>query len=440
MAVVLRVGSALYQGNIVEPLPGIHDQVSYDALAKRLLGGHGFSFEQDHWPLTRAGEPTAHWSYLYTLYLSVIYALGGGPILARLIQAIIAGILHPWLAWRLGYRLGGSPVGWMSAALSAVYIYFFYYAGSLMTETFYIIAILWTMDCALRLDEVNEQKKDRITSSQPEWRLWLELGLAIGVTVLLRQVFLLFVPVLFLWLWWNRGQRVWYFQILPLLSGSLLTVIVVLALVAPWTIRNYRVFNALVPLNTNSGYAFFWGNHPIYGTNFVGILPSDGPSYQDLIPAELRHLNEAELDRALLKEGIQFVLDDPERYILLSISRTREYFKFWPSPESGLISNIARVGSFGLLLPLILFGLVMMGHRAIQSSNTHTPRQRATIVLFLLFATAYTALHLLTWALIRYRLPVDAILLLFAAAGSVALAKRARGLQNQTANALGKLA
>jgi hypothetical protein len=36
-----------------------------------------------------------------------------------------------------------------------------------------------------------------------------------------------------------------------------------------------------------------------------------------------------------------------------------------------------------------------------------------TSILYL-FLVTYTGIHLLTWALIRYRLPVDAILILFA--------------------------
>jgi len=34
--------------------------------------------------------------------------------------------------------------------------------------------------------------------------------------------------------------------------------------------------------------------------------------------------------------------------------------------------------------------------------------------LLVLFVTVYTGIHLLSWALIRYRLPVDAVLLVFA--------------------------
>jgi hypothetical protein len=36
----------------------------------------------------------------------------------------------------------------------------------------------------------------------------------------------------------------------------------------------------------------------------------------------------------------------------------------------------------------------------------------------------YTLLHILTWAMIRYRLPVDAVLVIFAALALVNLARR----------------
>lgn len=191
-----------------------------------------------------------------------------------------------------------------------------------------------------------------------------------------------------------------------------MTSLIVALLIAPWTIRNYLAFNQFVPLNTNSGYAFYWGNHPIYGTSFVGILPADGPSYQELIPVELRDLDEARLDKALLRRGIEIVTADPVRYIRLSLSRSREYFKFWPSLDSSTTSNFARVGSFGLVLPFIIYGFWLTGHRLLHGH--YDQKQRQGIFLLILFILFYTVIHLLTWALVRYRLPVDAVLLLFA--------------------------
>ena len=196
VSVGLRIASALFQGNAIDTLPGVWDQVSYDGLARRLLDGHGFSFSEAWWPATRANEPTAHWSYLYTLFLTGIYAVTGAqPLVARLLQAVLVGILHPWLAWRLGKRIFGPSAGILAALFSAIYIYFFYYGGALVTETMYITALLWIFDVALRL-------YDRPFESP--WR-WMELGLAIGVAALLRQLVLLYVPFLFLWLWWRTG-------------------------------------------------------------------------------------------------------------------------------------------------------------------------------------------------------------------------------------------
>jgi hypothetical protein len=192
-------------------------------------------------------------------------------------------------------------------------------------------------------------------------------------------------------------------------------------MVAPWTIRNYRAFNTFVLLNTNSGFAFYWGNHPIYGTHFVPLLSTP---YQALIPEYLLGLNEGELDRALLREGIQIVLDDPARYALLSISRITEYIKFWPTRDSEPISNISRVCSFGIFLPFMLYGLLISYSRL---RKPGFPGQRAKILIVFIFIAVYASIHFLSWTLIRYRLPIDALLVIFAALAIESLT-RSKGL------------
>jgi 4-amino-4-deoxy-L-arabinose transferase-like glycosyltransferase len=405
IAILLRVGAALVLGNQVVDVPGTFDQISYDMLARRVLGGHGFTVPEFWWPATQAGEPTAHWSYVYTLFLAGVYTIFGYyPLIPRLIQAVLAGVLMPWLVYRLGRRHFNRQVSLAAAGLTAVYIYFIYYAGSLVTETFYIIAILWTLEVASQLGESPSPSTN--TQYHNRW-LWFWLGLALATTVLLRQVFLLFIPVLFAWLLW-RSLRHQARPLLPMLGTLAAATAILIAAILPWTWRNYRAFHSFVLLNTNAGFAFFWGNHPIHGYNFISILPADGPSYQDLIPPELGHLNEAELDRALLKQSLEFVRADPVRYAILSLSRIKDYFKFWPASDSGMISNVSRVFSFGILLPFMVYGLIY-GLRRYTSS---------TLILYL-FIAAYTGIHLLSWTLIRYRLPVDAILLLFAGAALV---------------------
>lgn len=399
LGLIGRIGAALFFGNEVVELPGTFDQISYHNLALRLVNGHGFTFDQLWWPMTPAGEPTAHWSYLYTLYLAGVYRLVGPvPVAARLLQVLIVGILQPYLVYLIGRHVFNETIGLIGAALTVVYSYFVYYSATLMTEPFYITAILAGLYFTIRLAEA-ENSKD-------QFKLALGLGLVFGTAILLRQLFMLLVPVCLLWLIWVRYRQFGQISIKPVLISC----VVIVMMILPFTAFNYMRFGRFVLLNTNAGYAYFWSNHPIYGTQFEPLLPAEKGSYVDLIPEELRYLDEAALDQELLRRGIAQVINDPIRYIRLSLSRIPIYFMFWPSQDSSTISNFARVSSFGIMWPFMVFGLFYAFFRRSNSQVTSSP-----IFLLLLFTVAYTVIHLLSWSLIRYRLPVDAVLLIFAA-------------------------
>jgi 4-amino-4-deoxy-L-arabinose transferase-like glycosyltransferase len=410
LSVLVRLAAALVLGNQVVDLPGTSDQLSYHNLALRVIDGHGFTFGVDWWPLTKANTPTAHWSYLYTFYLIVSYKLfGANPIVPRVIQAILVGLLQPSLAYLLGKAIFERRAGLVAAALTAGYAYFIYYAGALMTEPFYITAILGAMYLAMRYSQA--VMSDTATPRNLGLKWAALLGLTLGAVILLRQLFMLIVPFIFLWLWFiggkkELGRRFW---------GLALAGLIIIGMIVPFTAYNYNRFHRLVLLNTNSGYAFFWGNHPIYGTHFIPILTPEiaGGSYINLIPADLQNagLDEAALDQELLKLGMGFVTADPGRYVLLSLSRIPAYFMFWPSADSGLVSNVARVASFGIMWPFMLYGVIcFIGQRR----QTWLEKLRSPASLMLLVSLLYTGMHLLTWALVRYRLPVDAMLLIFA--------------------------
>jgi len=420
LSVFLRLAVAVTMGEEVVELPGIFDQISYHNLALRVLDGHGFSFGELWWPITPAGAPTAHWSFLYTLYLVLVYALfGPHPLMARILQAIIVGVLHPYITYRIGEKMFGKNIGLVAAGITTIYIYYIYYGAALMSEPFYITAILFSLFFSMQLADS--------TNKQQDMKLGIALGITLGITVLLRQVFLLFIPFLFLWIWFTRFRRSLSPSTtlrtgLPAVSTVLSLVLVVL-FILPISFYNQSRFGRFVLLNTNSGYAFFWGNHPIYGTQFIPILPTG--TYQELIPEEVRHLDEAALDQELLGRGLQFVADDPGRYVLLSLSRIPAYFMFWPSSQSSTLSNISRVGSFGIMLPFMLYGLILGIRRFIAEKGKWVLRLLSSPEgLLIVFGVIYAGVHLLTWALIRYRLPVDAVLIPFAGLALFDVAQR----------------
>jgi 4-amino-4-deoxy-L-arabinose transferase-like glycosyltransferase len=257
-----------------------------------------------------------------------------------------------------------------------------------MTETFFIVLVLLTLYLSIELKE------------NPTPMRWVGLGLSLGLAALLRQTVLLFAPFLLIWLFLelrNRNIRWWYFALPP---------VIIFLLVIPWTLRNYLVYREFLLLNSNAGYALFASNNPNLGTdwrNDVVVVP---------VPKELAGQNEAELDRALTKNGIEFILADPNRYLRLSLDKTLEYFWFWPSSESSRLSNLVRVLSFGLYLPFMLLGLCLS-----------FSRWRSFMVLYL-FMFIHSAIHLLSWPAPRYRLPVDAVLMVFAGLAVLELARQ----------------
>ena len=333
-AILIRIVAAFLMGDEVSVLPGTHDQVSYDALARSLLAGRGYSFTQSWYPFTPANTPTAHWSFIYPLYLAGVYAITGyHPLAARLLQAILGGALTCLLVYLIGRRVAGEATGLIGAALAAVYGYFIYYNAALMTETFFIVLVLLSLYLALELKE------------NPRPVLWIGLGFSLGLAALLRQSFLIFVPFLLLWLFIalrSRKVRPWHFA---------LPVVIIVLLIAPWTIRNYTVYRAFLVLNSNAGYALYASNNPNLGTdwrNDLVVVP---------VPEELAGRLEAELDRALTRKALEIIRADPARYLLLNLDKMLEYFRFWPSADSSRISNVNRVLSFGLYLPFMVFGI-----------------------------------------------------------------------------------
>jgi hypothetical protein len=436
-SVLVRVGVAFYLGDVVDAPPLLTDQRSYHALAVRLLEGRGYSFEENWYPFTPADTPTAHWSFLYPLFVAAVYAVFGvHPLAARVAQAVVGGVLLPWMVYRLARTaLGPSPVlsflspvkrertpggegsllPLIAAAIAAVYGYFILHAATLMTETFYIAALLWSLEEGLKLGKRLRRRRD-VPIVLP-----LRLGLSLGLAALLRQSILPWVPALFLWLLWRAWQgsrtsgtrRQWDVTALERLNvGTLLVAgFVLVACIAPFTIRNYLVYDQFLLLNSNTGYAMYSAQHPMHGTNFREFDAAPLPEGSWGRP-------EPELDRDLMRQGIQFVLDDPGRYLLLSLSRLRAFFEFWPTPDTTLLHNVGRTGSFGLLLPFILYGLYLSVHRQptpITPPGESSGLDTADFGLLYLFIVFYTLLHILTWAMVRYRLPVDAVLLPFAA-------------------------
>jgi len=424
LAILLRVGVAFYLGDTTPPGK---DETSYSLLAARLAGGHGYSFAGGHYPFTPPETPTAHWSFLYTALMAAVYAgAGAHPLVVRLVQAVLTGLLMPWLTWRLARRALPAPPPMtftilnsqfsihnspplLAALLAAVYAYFILYGAMTQTEGLFLLAVVWSLERALA---VQERLRDWEIGRLGDWRVWgavVTLGGSVAVATLLRQSILPWVAVMLAWLLAADGVAQGRVRGRTLAALAVVAAILVAA-VLPFTLRNYRVYGELLLLNSNAGYAMYSAQHPLHGVSFDAYAAAPLPG--DLTPPPA---NEAQWDRALMARGVQFVLEDPGRYLLLSASRAVDYFEFWPKASSSLIFNVGRLASFTLLLPFMVYGVWVIGRGT--RDKVRSTRLFSPPAFLLLFVVVYSLLHIFTWAMPRYRLPVDAVLLIFAAAG-----------------------
>ncbi len=209
------------------------------------------------------------------------------------------------------------------------------------------------------------------------------------MAALLRQSILPWAVVLFAWLAWGTLWPLGRTAGRPLMA-LVVAGLVMMACIVPFTLRNALVYGDFLLLNSNAGYAMYSAQHPLHGTSFQAYAAAPLPTDVDPLPQ-----NEAQWDRVLMARGIQFVLDDPGRYALLSLSRAVDYLEFWPKAESSLLFNVGRVLSFGWLLPLSIAGVWLVVRGEGRGARGEGRRLASPTTLLLLFvAYVQLAAHL----------------------------------------------
>lgn len=378
-ALVIRFAASLYLGDVVTALSGAHDELTYSTLGERFATGHGLTFPKPWYPWIQPNAPQSYFSASMSLYLAAVYAIfGDHPLIARLINSVLSALLVVAI-YLLARRVFGQRTAVLSGVVAALYAYLVFYGVTLVTETPFMLAIVTSLLLSYQLVDA------------PSKRNWYFLGAALAVSVLFRMAVIFFVPILLIWILLHQRRQA---------RMILIPIAMIVLSVLPFTARNYVLWGRFVLLESQFGHVFWNGNHPGQDGTFE-------PSRVFPIPASvLASHNDAVITDTLLQMGIQNVEKDPREFVRLTGSRLVAYFMFWPTQDATPLANLMRVWSAGLLLPLSALGVVLSWRRW---------RELAPIFLFMV---VHTAVYAVTWTMIRYRVPVDAVLIPF---GSYAL-------------------
>ena len=189
--------------------------------ALRLAGGLGFSY-QDGPSVCGTSTP------LWTLILAAGARIGVDPALfAPILGAGCHAATIPLTA-RVGAILAGRRVGWIAAAMLALFPPSVAIAGSGMEAPAATLLLLACLDAALGGRR-------------------LRAGVLTGLLLLLRIDLALFAALLFLWFRFEHGRFPWR------------SVAAALVVMAPWGIYAQHSFGALLPHSIEAKLAFYGG-------------------------------------------------------------------------------------------------------------------------------------------------------------------------------------
>nr|MBC7245821.1 glycosyltransferase family 39 protein [Chloroflexota bacterium] len=294
------------------PLHG--DAAAYDGIARNLLLGYGFA--------STPGHHTAFWPPLYPFFLAGLYRLlGYHPLWARLAQAVL-GTIAVGATAGAAHIVFGRRVALLTALGMALYPHLVYFGAWLIAEALYMALLGLTLWVAAYL-----QRRAHSVG-------FVALGALLELGALAKPAALMLVPLVVLWVWIAPPRRTWRNR----LGQCLLVVLAAIAVILPWTVRNYRVFHAWVPISTNGGYTFYGANNPdAFGGHREGFPPA------------LPGFTEPQAEREYYRLGIKWIVHYPGDFVrltwhklarLLSPLSVASYEHDYPLPLTALVRGM----------------------------------------------------------------------------------------------------
>jgi 4-amino-4-deoxy-L-arabinose transferase-like glycosyltransferase len=210
------------------------DGDSYRLLAQSIRDGQGYSSVSANG--TRVA--TATFPPGYPTYLAVVSYVAGQSVLALRLATAAVGAASVALIGVLGKRIANDTVGLVAAGVAALYLPLITTDGSFMAEPLYLVGVLVVVHAALS------------AKRRPSAGWALLIGAAIGVTALVRTEALLLIPCIALpaLLLARPAPRL-------LAGAAALVVLVPVAFLLPWHIRNASTFDQPVWFSGNGATA-----------------------------------------------------------------------------------------------------------------------------------------------------------------------------------------
>ena len=392
-----------------------YDPLEFDTVAWNLARGFGFALDSGgvHYP-SATSPPLLPW------ITSLLYRAIGHHYFAAVVMQCVIGSLAPGLLAVFGTAMFGSAVGRLAAWLAAIHPLLVFISGYLLTETLFLTTLLLAL--VLSVDWVKTPRPARAVGA----------GFAWGIANLARPTALLLPLALFVWAWVPLGltlsARERMRQMVMLLLGMALVI-------APWTLRNAIVLHVFVPVAARSGGALLAGNNAVVWNDPVMRGGAATDLWVPEILGERRTLTEPQLQALTQARALAFLREHVTEWPAMALAKLKRFWRLraegggtgsWQLPGSPLEPLLARIDPLlvwsAAILPFALWGLML----ALRGPRRWFQSLSLWVILYFMMITV------VFFGSLRMRIPIEPLVVLFAAAGiddaRRRLRTRARGL------------
>jgi 4-amino-4-deoxy-L-arabinose transferase-like glycosyltransferase len=364
------------------------DEVDYVTIATNLAHKGTYSLD--------GLMPTAYRPPGYPTLLAALQVVGIGVRGARLANVVMLALTVAGV-WVLARRVGGPRAAALAVCVSAIYPLFIYTAGTLYSQTMAGVFFIWALVALVACLDAQTGRR--------------RILLAAGGGVLFSIGFLTvptfgasFVGVL-IWMVFVRHRSA--------VALVVVTVIAAAVLPAAWTLRNAIIFHAFVPVSTNNGVNLLEGNSE--NTNPTAGNLTDLSRYAAVAR---QYTDEVERSDYYARAALSWISAHKFRAAVLYLEKTVNYF----NPRNDLVtssqeSRVNDVLSFVSYVPLLL---LFFGRLA--RFRVHPIGSVEALLIGLYIGNAFVMA--IYYTKVRYRVPLDPLLILVTASFVVSLVSR----------------
>jgi 4-amino-4-deoxy-L-arabinose transferase-like glycosyltransferase len=370
-------------------------------IAFSLAKGHGFS--SPYWQET---GPTAWLTPVYPALVAAIFKIFGIHTPHSFFAIVFLNILFSTATcvplFYIGKRVGGlgvaSGAAWLWAIFPNAIMIPYQWVWDTSLAALLLATILWA---TLELADTQTV------------RAWCGYGLLWGFSLMTNPSLGSLLPLLLGW----AAYRAWEKGELRLSRPLLACAIAVLCCV-PWTVRNYLVFHRFIPLRSNLPFELWLGNNEQFDEHSQ-VVPPSNPERTEI--RNYVHMGETAFMQDKWQKAVGFMRAHPRLEITLFARRFMatwtgvetpfESFRETDSPLVRLVIASNTLAALGALCGI----LALLRSRSIYAF----PLAAGPIVYPIIYYVTHTSL--------RYRHPIDPVLLLLVATAFAAVVPSGRG-------------